>query len=120
MLYDDPTKISEVDALNVFKSGPPHAIARALLGIALYGDNLHFAEAWCLFFLGCNDETISCAAAISIGHMARRTRFVDRMTVLPALEIVKAEGRIVDVIQDTLDDVATYCPAPGTSDNRCG
>jgi hypothetical protein len=109
LLYEDLPKPTESEALDAFKSGSPDAIAESILGLALYGEDPKFAEAWCLFFLGHTEETISRAAAIAIGHLARRTKSVSRTTVLPALEIVKAQGRIVAAIEDALDDISVFC-----------
>jgi hypothetical protein len=110
--YKDPGKISKNEALQAFREGKPDVVARALLGLALYGNDNRFTESWCLFFLGgCNEITAS-AAVTAIAHLARTSGCIERQTVVPALEIVRAQGRIAGVVDDALDDIATYCAGP--------
>ena len=109
MQYEEIDKLNSQEAVDVFQKGIPGSIARALLGLAMYEHDLSFTQGWCLFFLGHTDDTIAGAAATALGHLARITRGIDKDVVIPALQIVRMQGRLCGRIQDALDDIEMFC-----------
>lgn len=112
MKYEDPTRISEDEAVKVFLLGSAVDTAKTLIALALHGKNQAFTQSWCLFFLGGGDETEVSAAAISLGHIARITGSIDKDVVVPALIIAKTRHRhrVEGIVEDALGDIEVFCP----------
>jgi hypothetical protein len=110
--YRDPERVALQEAIEVFRTRRVDETVRTLLGMSLNGQNLDFVLSWCLFFLGHVDDRLAGAAAVSIGHLARVHRHMNTDVVIPALEMVRDEGRIAGQVGDALEDISLFCSKP--------
>lgn len=109
MRYQEPERVERREAVKVFRAGKPEEVARVLLSMSLKDADLDFALLWCLFFLNHEDDRVAGASAVSIGHLARIHKRINKAVVIPALEIARDEGRIAGQATDALEDIATFC-----------
>lgn len=76
--------------------------------MSLYGEDESSTLLWCMFFLRHEDAGVAAASAVAIGHLARLHRNLDFSVVVPALKIVRDEGRIPGQASDALDDIEKF------------
>jgi len=84
--YDPIEPISREAADGAAVSTEAEALLRAVLAVALYDDDLAWAEAFCERFAVHIDPGIRGSALLGFGHLARRFRKLDAARVQPLLE----------------------------------
>lgn len=103
---------AEVDA--VVESGDVAGTVRALLGLALGCENWRVKQDRALQLLGSDHVEIQRAAVLSLSHIARIDRRLDRPRVEERLQRVAREAPLlVGNIQVVLDDFDIYLSEPG-------
>lgn len=91
-----------------FASKDINLIAEGLVSLSLYEKDWQWAQNICLHFLDSDDPNISGLAAISLGHIARIHRKLDKDRVKSALENKMNNPLIAGRVQDALDDIEIY------------
>ena len=86
------------------------ALVTAVLAVALYSDDLPWAEGLCLRLAGHRDATVRGNALLGLGHLARRHRRLDRARAQPALEagLRDASAYVRGQTESAVDDVEHF------------
>jgi len=83
-------------------------ICNALLGVAFYESDWHWAQNQCLAFLQNNDNDIKRISVTCLGHIARIHGKIDRKKVMPILYNYLDNMDIKGQAQDALDDIKLF------------
>jgi hypothetical protein len=84
--YEPIDPMSQEDAERAAASADPEEVLRAVLAVALHGEDLAWAEAFCERFARHPDSGVRGSALLGFGHLARRFRELDAARVRPLLE----------------------------------
>ena len=92
----------------LFESGNENAICEALLSGSFYEPDWRWVQAQCLRFLDHPVLNVRCNAVISLGHIARVSRQMDVELVLPKLNELKKDTKILPWVDDAIDDIRFF------------
>ena len=86
MRYEPIEPMTHEDAERAAASADAEVVLRAVLSVALHGEELARAEAFCERFARHPDPGVRGSALLGFGHLARRFRELDAARVQPLLE----------------------------------
>lgn len=70
--YSEVREYSEEEALEAMRRNDGRELHVVVVGVALYGENSHFAEDYCMTLAAHVDEFTRGNAVLGFGHIARR------------------------------------------------
>jgi hypothetical protein len=110
MKYETIRPMSRAAVEAALTTDDPKEVARALLSAALHLPEREWVEGRCLMLLDSPDILIRKAAVLSLGHLARIHRELDKPTVMAALERVREDPELSGILEDALDDINRFVP----------
>ena len=106
MSYEPIPPISREEAEAVFVQDDPHAVLKALLGLALWDPDGHWVEQQCFRFSEHPDSDVRGAVPLCLMHIARLHGVLDVDVSLPLLESLQTDsspwvaGRATEMLAD--------------------
>ena len=107
-VYEEIGPVSKDDAEAAFTSGDGPRIGRALLSLALNGEDWEYAERRCLDFITHADVWVRRNACTSLGHLARLHGSLHLDRVFPALLAARADPETRGYAEDALSDIRVF------------
>jgi hypothetical protein len=108
MKFEDVPEMSRTQAEAALSSNSPQDISRALVSLAYYDNDVDWVQNVCLRFIRHPSFDVVSSAVTCLGHLARIHRFLDLEKVMPILNELKSNPRLVGRVEDALDDIAMY------------
>ena len=109
MRYEDPQWRPHHQAEAILAEGEESAVCETLIAAALYDDDAAWIESWCARLAGSSSPSVRGAAAICLGHVARRFRSIhgDSLELLRELGL-DDDDYVRGQAQDALEDVEMF------------
>ena len=112
MMYEEIEPLSLSEARKLIPSLEGEALIRPLLGICGIKDTAWVQETY-LQYISHENELVSNAAILGLGHLARISGLANKQSVIKSLEELETKNpMLIGAIQDTLSDINIFCNEP--------
>jgi hypothetical protein len=108
MRYEEPRRLTKVEAETVFARGAANEIREALVSVALNEHDWRWVQEQCLTFARHDDRSMRAVAATCLGHVARIHGQLDLDRVMPILAALLKDPATAGYAETAIDDVNTF------------
>jgi hypothetical protein len=110
MLYEELHPINKSSAQEVLASGVPEQLARAVLSVALYEPDLHWAQEYCIQVASHTNPIVRGNAMLGFGHLARinKTALQEQTYMLVLAALSDPEEYVRAQAESAADDIGLF------------
>lgn len=108
MNYEEATPISRTDAVDVFTTGEPIQICRALVRVVFHDPDWRWVQEQCIRLAARPDPDVRGLVATCFGHLARLHGELDAEKVVLVLRSLNDDPEITGRVEDALDDIRMF------------
>lgn len=108
MRYEEIGPIPRAQAETMLADGTSEEKTRALLAVALNGEDRVWVQQWCLDLLESEDSNVRRIAVICLGHVARIHGEIDRDVVVPRLRRLSSDPAVAGDAENALEDIEIF------------
>jgi hypothetical protein len=108
MRYEEIDPIPRDQAETMLANGTSEDKTRALLSVALNGEDRTWVQQWCLDLLESDDPQVRRIAVVCLGHLARIHGEIDHATVVPRLRRLSSDPAVAGDAENALEDIEIF------------
>jgi hypothetical protein len=108
MRYEEPQPTGRDTLESAVAADDTEQICEALISAAFYEPDWRWIQGQCLALLTHHSIAVRSAAVISLGHIARIHRQIDREIVIPALEALRGDTQLLGSVDNALEDIDIF------------
>lgn len=107
-VYQNITPIERNIAEEIFKSSNKEAIINAMVSVAFFEKDWHWAQEKFIELFNHQNIDICCMAATCLGHIVRIHHKIEKDKILKLFESRKNDRELAGCISDAIDDINMF------------